>query len=182
MISNLTSAVRRIEPFFGPDDGWVETLRQTAWRRAQSVVGHKHTFVRDKGRADYVTTADAPPQRVARALYANGYQRNLMSTVKTRGDPPQYVHSAWVLDAEDTEWQQDVFLWENEDSTSSPSQEGDSIVASEDTTTTDVYSHKEPSVRRPNEHLDLSTGIHGDPDGRVRDVLHTAGIDYERNS
>lgn len=163
MISQLMTVARRVEQFFGPDDSWVETLRQTAWRCAQRLAGGTHTFVRDKGRADYVTTADASAQRVARALYANGYQRNIMSTVKTRnGD--EYVHSAWVLDSADTDWQQDVFMWENEDGT------------------TDVYSHKEPSVRRPKAHLDLSTGIHGDPDGRVRDVLDGAGIDYERNS
>lgn len=161
MIKSIMSAVRRIEPFFGPDDGWVETLRQTVWRRAESFLGDKHTFVRDKERADYVTTANVSPQRVVRALYTNGYQRNLLSTVKTRNEN-EYVHSAWVLDTPDTEWQQDVFLWENEDGS------------------TDVYSHKEPSVRRPKAHLDLSTGIHGDPDGRVRDVLHKSDINYER--
>jgi hypothetical protein len=160
MISSLTSSVRRIEPFFGPDDQWVKTLRQTAWQAAQRVYGHKHTFVRDKGRADYVTTVDAQPQRVVRALYAAGYQRNLLSTVKTRNG--ETAHSSWVLDTEDTEWQQDVFIWEN------------------DNGTTDVYSHKEPSVRNPTEHLDLSTGIHGDPDGRVRAVLEGAGLDHKQ--
>ena len=161
MISQLTSAVRRVEQFFGPNNGWVETLRKTVWQRAQSVLGDTHTFVRHKGTADYVATVDAPAQRVVSALYSNGYQRNILSTVKTRGNPPQYVHSAWVLDTENTEWQQDVFIWGNRDGT------------------TDVYSHKEPSVRNPKEHLDLSTGIHGDPDGRVCEVLDEAGLQYE---
>lgn len=162
MISSLTASVRRIEPFLGPDDQWVENGRKIVWHAAQNVLGDTYTFVREKGRADYVTTVNAQPQRVVRALYNAGYQRNLLSTVKTRdGDT---AHSSWVLDTEDTEWQQDVFIWENDD-------DG----------TTDVYSHKEPSVRRPKAHLDLSTGIHGDPDGHVRAVLDESDLEYQRN-
>lgn len=159
MIKSITTSVRRVERFFGPDDQWVENFRQTSWRAAQKLLGDKHTFVRDKNRADYEYTAHVSPQRVAEALYAEGYQRNILSTVKTRNGT-DFVHSAWVLDTEDTEWQQDVFIWENADGT------------------TDVYSHKEPSVRRPKAHLNLSTGVNGDPDGRVRDVLETHGIEY----
>jgi len=159
MIKSLTTPVRRIEPFFGPDAQWVERLRQRSWRVAQKLLGDTHTFVRNKNRTDYEYTAHVPPQRVVGALYAEGYQRNILSTVKTRNGN-EYVHSAWVLDTEDTEWQQDVFIWDNGDGS------------------TDVYSHKEPSVRNPKKHLDLSTGVNGDPDGRVRDVLETHGIEY----
>lgn len=160
MISTLTTTVRRVEPLFGPNQQWVERLRQNVWYAAEQRFGDSYTFVRHKGTADYVCTTAASPAEIAQTLYAEGYQRNILSTVKTRNKDKQYVHSAWVLDAPDTEWQQDVFIWENKNGT------------------TDVYSHKEPSVRRPKAHLDLSTGTHGDPDKRVRNTLDAAGIGY----
>jgi len=161
MIQQIATAVRRIEPLFGPNDGWVEDARKMAWRGAQQFLGGTHTFVRDKGTADYICTTEASAQQVVEALYANGYQRNILSTVKyrERGGENEYVHSAWVYDPADTYTQHDVFLWER-----------DGMV--------DIYGHREPSVRHPDAHLDLSTGTHGDPDRRLRDTLDTAGIGY----
>jgi len=161
MIQTIATAVRRIEPFFGPDNSWAEDARKMAWRRAQRHLGHTHTFVREKGTADYICTAKASAQQVVGALYSNGYQRNILSTVKyrERGGGEEYVHSAWVYDPADTYTQHDVFLFER-----------DGVV--------DIYGHREPSVRHPEAHLDLSTGTHGDPDGRLRNTLDAAGIDY----
>lgn len=161
MIQTIATAVRRIEPLFGPDDGWVENTRKIAWRVAQRRLGHKHTFVREKGTADYICTTEASAQQVVGALYSSGYQRNILSTVKyrVRDGEDEYVHSAWVYDLADTYTQHDVFLWKR----------GDVV---------DIYGHREPSVRYPDAHLDLSTGTHGDPDNRLRDTLDAAGIDY----
>lgn len=91
MLSRLMSVSRRVERVFGPDDRWAERLRQAVWRIAERVAGDAHTFVRDKGRADYVCTVDAPPAEVVQQLDDAGYQRNLLSTVKTR-DGDDYAH------------------------------------------------------------------------------------------
>jgi hypothetical protein len=161
MIKQITTAARRIETIFTPDDQWVESVRKIVWQAAQRHLGSTHTFVREKGTADYICTTEASAQQVVGALYTNGYQRNILSTVKyrTRGGEKEYVHSAWVYDPADTYTQHDVFLWERDNKV-------------------DIYGHREPSVRHPDAHLDLSTGTHGDPDRRLRDTLDAAGIGY----
>jgi len=161
MLAKLMAAGRRAERFVGPNDKWVEQLRKNAWRGAQNVLGDTHTFVREKGTADYITTVDASVDEVIAALWAADYQRNILSTVKyrVRDNEDEYVHSAWVYDPANTYTQHDVFLWER-----------DGVV--------DVYGHREPSVRNPQAHLDLSTGTHGDPNHKARDALDAAGLSY----
>jgi hypothetical protein len=94
---------------------------------------------------------------------ASGYQRNLLSSRKYRehhGGGKQWAVGSFVYDPENTDWQQHVYLF--------PSPNGG----------TDVYSHREPSVRLPREHLDPTTGTHGDPAGIVRTALDDSGIEH----
>jgi len=161
-LKTFTTAVRRIERHLSPADGWASKLREIAYKRAQSVltpiIGVQ--FTRKKGRADYICTVEADVDAVETALWNAGYQRNMLSTWKYRtvDGKRQDIVSAWVYDPTDTQTQHDVYFFQNEDGS------------------VDIYGHKEPSVRNPSEHLDLSTGINGDPNGRMRATLVEAGI------
>jgi len=160
-IKTLTTAVRRIEQHLSPEDDWASELREIAYKRAQSVLSPLIgiQFTREKGFADYICTVEADVDAVETALWSAGYQRNMLSTWKYRtiDNKRQDITSAWVYDPPDTDTQHDVYLFDNEN-------------------TVDVYGHKEPSVRNPTEHLDLSTGVNGDPDNRARAALAEAGI------
>ena len=160
-LKTLTTAVRRIEQHLSPDDDWASELREIAYKRAQSVLNPLIgiQFTREKSKADYICTVETEVDAVEQALWNAGYQRNMLSTWKYRGvdNKRQDITSAWVYDPPDTDTQHDVYLFDNGE-------------------TVDIYGHKEPSVRNPTEHLDLSTGVNGDPDNRARAAQAEAGI------
>jgi len=160
-LKTLTTSVRRIERHLSPADDWASKLREIAYKSAQRIlmplIGVQ--FTRKKGTADYICTVETDVDGVEKALWKAGYQRNMLSTWKYRiiDNERQDITSAWVYDPANTETQHDVYLFDNGE-------------------TVDVYGHKEPSVRNPVEHLDLSTGINGDPDNRAKAALAEAGI------
>ena len=160
-LKTLTAAIRRIERHFSPADDWASEVREMAYKRAQGVLSPLIgiQFTREKGFADYICTVEADVDAVEKALWNAGYQRNMLSTWKYRliNNERQDITSAWVYDPPDTETQHDVYLFDNGK-------------------TVDAYGHKEPSVRNPVEHLDLSTGVNGDPDNRAKAALAEAGI------
>jgi len=160
-LKTLTTSVRRIERHLSPADDWASKLREIAYKSAQRVFTPLISiqFTREKGFADYICTVEADVDAVETALWNAGYQRNMLSTWKYRvvNNRRQDITSAWVYDPPDTETQHDVYLFDNGK-------------------TVDVCGHKEPSVRNPVEHLDLSTGINGDPDNRAKAALAEAGI------
>lgn len=166
-LKSLTAAIRRIERQLSPADKWASKLRQTAYNAAQRIltpiIGVQ--FTREKERGDYITTTNANVKDVENALWDAGYQRNMLSTWKYRtvNGKRQDIVSAWVYDPTNTPTQHDVYLFENDDGS------------------VDIYGHKEPSVRNPSEHLDLSTGTHGDPNKRTRAAFAEAGISFETN-
>ena len=160
-------AVRRAERFLGPEDDWVEDDRRILYEAAQRHLGHLHTFVREKGPADYVTTANASPDAVERALMGP-YQRNLASTRKYRehhNDGRQYAVGSFVtaVPAHDDGLarQHHVYLF--------PSPSGG----------TDIYAHEETRVTEGAEHLTDTQQEHGDPQGRVTDLLALADMSFE---
>jgi len=158
-------SVRRVERFLGPEDDWVEDDRRILYEAAQRHLGHLHKFTREKGRYDYATTAHADPNAVERALSRHGYQRNLASSRKYRthhGGGKQWAVGSYVFDPTDTDWQHHVYLF--------PSPDGG----------TDVYGHRETSVREGSEHVTNTNQTHGDPNGRVRGLLSEAGIPFGR--
>jgi hypothetical protein len=162
----LMGAVRVAERWLGPDDDWVEDDRRIAYEWAQRHFGHLHTFAREKGPADYFTTAHARPDVVERVLHDGGYQRNLASSRKYRthhDGGKQWAVGSWVLDPTDTDWQHHVYLF--------PAPNGG----------TDVYGHRETSVREGAEHL-TEPQTHGDPNGRVRGLLSDAGIEHGKRN
>jgi hypothetical protein len=182
-LSCVLGAVRRVERFLGPDDDWVEDDRRWLFETLDGLAGH--SFTMEKSARDYITTAHATPDAAEQALHAAGYQRNLASTRKyrthhgrgsaTRGDSgpkrgsaprgggKQWAVGSWVLDPADTDWQHHVFLF--------PAPDGG----------TDVYGHKEATVRDPVDHVTDGV-IPGDPHDHARDALDAAGVGYgQRN-
>jgi hypothetical protein len=163
ILEPLMAAVRYAERFLGPDDDWVEDDRRILFEAAQRHLGHVHRFTREKGRADYFTTAHATPDVVETVLHDNGYQRNLASTRKYRthhGGGKQWAVGSWVLDHPDTDWQHHVYLFPTPNNG------------------TDLYGHRETSVREGAEHLTATNQQHGDPMGRVRGLLSATDIPH----
>jgi hypothetical protein len=163
MLSTLMSLVRRLEGFLGPRDDWVEDDRRILFEAAQYLLGDMHTFTREKGVEDYITTAHADSDVVETALMNSGYDRNLLSTRKYRthhSGGKQWGVGSFAYDPADTDWQHHVYLFEAPNGG------------------TDVYGHREPSVRDPDAHLDKNSGVHGDPNGRVATALDAVGVEY----
>jgi hypothetical protein len=163
-LSTLIDAVRRIERFLGPEDTWVSDSRRILYECADSVLRPLgFPTVREKGPADYVVTAHATANVIERVLDSAGYQRNVLSTRKYRthhSGGKQWAVGSWVYDPADTDWQHHVYLFEAPDGG------------------TDIYAHRETSVREGLEHRTDTNQTHGDPNGRVRRALDAAGIDY----
>lgn len=164
IIGAVLGAVRGVTVFLGPGDDWVERVRKRVYRAADDEMSDAgRPTTRKKGPADYVTTVHATADAVERAIHPQ-YQRNVTSTRKYRDVDEreiQWAVGSWVYDPKDTEWQHHVYLFESPDGGC------------------DVYAHRETSVRYPYGHLD-DAQEHGDPNGRVRGILHAAGFDIGR--
>lgn len=163
-IATLLAAVRRIERFLGPDDDWIEDDRRIVYEAADSLLRPiGRPTIREKGTADYVTTAHATPDAIERVFHNAGFQRNLLSTRKYRedhGGGRQWAVGSWVLDPLDTNWQYHIFLF--------PSPNGGC----------DIYGHREASVTEPAAHSGGDELRHGDPNGRVRGLLSEVGVPF----
>lgn len=158
-------SVRRVERFLGPEDDWVEDDRRILYEAAQRHLGHLHTFTREKGPADYVTTVKANPDEVEEALMPP-YQRNLVSTRKYRtyhGGGKQWACGSFVIDGIRGEHgyveQHHVYLFETKDGH------------------TDVHAHRETSATEGDEHLTETNQEQGDPHV-LFDVFDRAGLSY----
>jgi hypothetical protein len=166
ILEAVMAAVRRAERFLGPQDDWVEDDRRIAYEAAQRHLGHLHTFVREKGAADYVTTVHATPDAIERALTNTGYQRNLLSSRKYRTHHDggrQWAVGSFVLDDIDHNGkytrQHHVYLFEAPDGGA------------------DVYAHTETSVLEGYEHVSDTRQSRGDPHG-LFDVFARCGFEY----
>lgn len=158
--------VRRAERFLGPEDDWVEDDRRILYEAAQRHLGHLHTFTREKGRGDYVTTVKADPDTVEEALMGP-YQRNLVSTRKYRtyhDGGKQWACGSFVIDgiAGDHGYveQHHVYIFETADGH------------------TDVHAHRETSATEGDEHLTETNQEQGDPHV-LFNVFDRAGLAYE---
>jgi hypothetical protein len=163
LLRKAMSVGRRLEQYFGPSYSWITGLKQRLFR-AFNPLGRRHdhrlVYVKDKG--DYVTTTRVSPDETERALLDGRYQRNLLSATKCRildDGTVQFCYGQYVVDPADTDWQYHVYLFETPDGR------------------TDVYGHRETSVREGNEHLtDVQT--HGDPNGRAKAQLADSKIGF----
>lgn len=162
LIKSVTSAVRRVEEFLGPEDDWVERYRRRLYVAFDGVLGH--STVDEKTRAEYFTTAKASPDEVEEAIHPR-YERNIVSTRKyrMRDGEREWTVGSWVHDPADTNKQHHIFLFETPDGR------------------TDIYGHRETSVRDPVGHL-TDAQTHGDPNGRVRALLSEAGLSFDRRN
>lgn len=166
-LGKLLGAVRRVEEYLGPEDDWVEDDRRILYEAADKFLRPlgRPTIrnIDQRGAGDYVTTAAASPDEVEVALDDAGYDRNLLSTRKYRSAHDggrQWAVGSYVLDPADTDWQHHVYIF--------PSPDGG----------TDIYAHRETSVRDPHGHVtDEQTG--GDPNDRVETALAHAEIGAE---
>jgi hypothetical protein len=168
LLEAVIPAVRRAERFLGPEDDWVEDDRRILYEAAQRHLGHLHTFLREKGMAEYVTTVHADDDAVERAIYEAGYQRNLTSTRKYRthhDGGKQWACGAFVLDGLEGDHgyieQHHVYLFEAPNGA------------------TDVYAHRETSVLEGAEHLTDTHQEHGAPH-ELFDIFDRAGFEYGR--
>lgn len=159
IIKTVTSSVRRVEAFLGPDDDWVESKRRRVYTAFDGVLGH--STIDEKGEDEYFTTVDASSDEVEEAIHPT-YERNTVSTRKyrMRDSERDWAVGSWVHDPADTDWQHHIFLFETGDGR------------------TDLYGHRETSVRDPTGHL-TDPQTHGDPNGRVRGLLTEAGLTFE---
>jgi len=163
----LMAAVRRAEGVLGPEDDWVEDDRRILYEAAQRHLGQYHTFLREKGRGDYVTTVHASPDAVESVLMGP-YQRNLVSTRKYRTHHDggrQYAVGSFVIDNLRGEHgyveQHHVYLFEAPNGA------------------TDVYAHRETSATEGAEHLTETHQEHGAPH-ELFDIFDRAGFEYGR--
>lgn len=165
ILEPLMAAVRRAERFLGPEDDWVEDDRRILFETAQSHLGHLHTFLREKGQREYVTTVHANPDAVEVALDKAGYDRNLASTRKYRthhGGGRQYAVGAFAKPVpadHGLKRQHHVYLF--------PAPSGG----------TDVYAHEETSVLEGAEHLTETHQKKGAP-GNLYDIFDRHGFEY----
>lgn len=142
------AGVRGLETRLGPDDDWVETDRRVLFEVADRILRPLgRPTIRQVGTDDYVATVAATADRIEEVLAANDYQRNLLSTRKYRTHHQggrQWAAGSWVLDETHTRWQHHVYLFPYRDERA-----------------TDVYAHREPSVRSPSAHHGGNEIVHG---------------------
>lgn len=164
-IAALLSRIRRAEKWLGPSDDWIEDDRRVLFQAADPIARKLgRSTVTEVSARDYTYTVEATPDEVERAL-APDYQRNLLSTRKYRTHHDggrQWAVGSWVFDPPGTEWQHHVILFRVPNGR------------------TDIYAHREASVRDPSEHHH-GKQIPGDPNRRIQYNLAAAGIKtYER--
>lgn len=164
ILAPILAAVRRIEEFLGPEDDWVEEDRRILYEAADKFLRPLgRSTVTKKTDADYITTVELSPDKVETILHDNGYERNLLSTRKYRvhhNGGKQWAVGSWVLDSDDTDWQHHVFIFHSTESG------------------TDVYAHKEPSVRDPDAHHKSDDIEYGNP-MNLYEIFEKEGINYE---
>jgi len=185
LLEPAISAVRRLERFLGPDDDWVEDDRRILYEAAQRHLGHLHTFTREKGRAEYVTTVKADPDTVEGALMPP-YQRNLVSTRKYRtyrGGGKQYACGSFVIDGIAGDFEASSDEASLNDSSRSASREHGYVeqhhvyLFETEDGYTDVHAHRETSATEGDEHLTETHQEQGDPHV-LFDVFDRVGLAY----
>lgn len=158
----ILTAVRRVERFLGPDDDWVEDDRRIVFEAAQRLLGGVHEFTTEKTRDEYVFTVNMTPDAFEQAITPT-YQRNLASSRKYRTDHDggrQWACGSYVVDPPNQRWQHHVYIFEAPDGR------------------TDVYAHKETSVREGAEHL-YEPQVDADPHV-LPSILRSLGVEHGR--
>lgn len=160
------AGVRRLEVRLGTEDDWIEDDRRIIFEAADAALGPLgRPTIRQVGRDDYALTVAADADRVEETLATNGYQRNLLSTRKYRDHHEggrQWAVGSWVRDEADTPWQHHVYLFPYRDPRA-----------------TDIYAHREPSVRNASAHHGGESITHGVEMG-LPEHLDAAGLEWAR--
>lgn len=156
-IAALLSLVRKLEESIGPEDDWIEDDRRVVYEFFNPLFSaFGRPTIDEVEPSSYVLTVSLSSDEAEEVLDDGEYERNILSTRKYRthhAGGKQWAVGSYALDPVDDPWQQHVILFDNPDGT------------------TDVYSHKEASVRRPSAHHGGAEYELGDPDGRVRDLF-----------
>jgi hypothetical protein len=156
------SHIDNYEESLGPDDDWVQRDRRYLYETADRFLRPLgRPTIREVGQEDKLFTVEESVNDVEECIHPK-YSRNLISSRKYRehhSGGRQWAKGSWVYDPKDTDWQHHVYLF--------PSKDGG----------TDVYAHKEPSVRLPAQHH-LHGGKSGDPDGVLHGQLDNCNIEY----
>lgn len=164
LLRSAMSLGRYLEKGLGTSYSWVTRIKQTLFRGLNPVgrrLDHRLVYVKDDG--DYIKTTRVGPGETEQALLAGRYQRNLLSASKCRileDGTVQFCYGQYVIDPADTDWQYHVYLFETPDGGR-----------------TDVYGHRETSVRKGNDHL-IDEQTPGDPNGLAKAQLSDERIGF----
>lgn len=154
-VKRVVTAVRRLTRLLRPQDDWVERWQKRVYVAANPLLKRIGGYSVSKiTEADFVGTVEDDSDAVERQLYDAGYQRNLLSSRKYRrinGDK-QWSDGSFVFDPKQTDTQHHVILFDAADGG------------------TDIYAHKERTVRDPDGHMTVEQ-TRGDPDNRLHSIL-----------
>lgn len=163
-LSKLLGGVRHVETYLGPEDDWIEDDRRVVYEWADKALRPLgRPTVTEKEPDEWTYTVDEAPDDVEVAI-ASTYQRNILSTRKYRmmpGSGKQWAVGSYVYDPPSKDWQHHIYLF--------PSEWGG----------TDIYAHKETSVRDPPGHVTDDYTV-GDPDNILGGALREENIEYQR--
>jgi hypothetical protein len=163
VVTAVLVVIATIQWYLGPELDIVERYRGTLFRKLNPIakqLGRPLVYVSKED--EYICSVHVSIDELEQAIHPV-YRRNLTATKKAiRDDSSGLVWSegSWShKDSPTAEKQHHVFLFDR----------GDRV---------DVYGHYEDNVTDPEEHLDASNQIHGDPNQTLRQTLTKAGVDW----
>jgi len=143
---NIARTLERLLPITLPLLGWTIPSPAQAGR----------ALTREAHVADHVTTVDASPREIVRAIRPP-FQPNLFSTSKYRvaNDSVEWAHTQWAIyyDHDGDPWKTHIYFF---------------VVGPE----TAVYAHTEPSEATPEAHTRGGEQLPGDAHGKFAEVYN----------
>ena len=173
-------AVGAVQYTLGPRHDWVESFRQRWWLRLHEALSALEGYaVTTKGPSDYVCTIEMGEEALERALYRQGYHRNITASKKMRrlpGGDEQWSEGSWVH-------REGLFAERQDHLTIFPGHAPGTL---------DLYHHNEASNVPSGDTLSELIGDMfnhyrgigmdpGDPERTLRDALDAEDIDYYRD-
>lgn len=154
----------------GPEDDWVETVREKWWFKIDEVLNDFGGYASGPlPSSQYVFTVEVGEEKVEEILYRGGYHRNPIAAKKIRNLPhggSDNSLNSWV--------QRESLLAEMQDHAT--------VFPGHDKGTVDIYHHYETSwVSQPRKHYLNVKQIDGDPEGTLEDALEQSDVEYYRD-
>lgn len=167
LVTALLVLIATAQWYLGPEDDFIETYRSGLFRKLNPIakqLGRPLVYISKED--EYICSVKLSVDELEQAIHPV-YRRNLTATVKAiRADSGDLIWSkgSWSHKTAPTaEKQHHVMVFKHEDRV-------------------DVYGHYEDNVTNPEEHLDASNQIHGDPNQTLRQTLTKAGVEWYQDS